>query len=107
MKFLLTALLVTSTLVTSPKVQAMEIVAIVVGGSVSTIALSGTAAVLGGARFKTEIYQEALDVVATGDETLMSSELAQILDDIKASNPEIANVDDLELLEAIINGEIR
>lgn len=88
------------------KANAMQIVAIVVGGSVTTVALSGAAAVLGGAEFKSEAYYEALDVVATGDLSFVTPGVAQIINDLRAENPALNNVDALELLTAVVESAL-
>ena len=90
----------------SQNAQAMEVVAIVAAGSVSTVALSGTAAVLGGARFKTQAYHEAMDVVASGDVSMMTPTVKKIIADLKEGNPSVRQMDDLELLEAVLNSEL-
>lgn len=106
MKNFVSAALVAITLSTafvSQSAHAMQIVAIVVGGSVTTVALSVPFAIMNG-RGKGEIFQEALDVVAAGDLSLMSPGIEQMLEDAKKANPELAQIDELELLDAILNG---
>jgi len=89
--------------------QAADIVLITVGGIVATVAIYGLGAsgygtlVLAGVQFKAQDYRQAIDVVAAGDEALITPSLAQFMEEFRRNQPEFNDVNDLQLLEAIVD----
>lgn len=99
-----TVLIAGSLITTAPKAQAAEVVGIVVGGMVSTMVVVAIPLAIHGG-LKTELYQEAVDVLATGDASFMSQELNDLVSSIKESNPALSTIDELTILDAVVNGE--
>jgi hypothetical protein len=89
--------------------QAADVVLITVGGIVATVAIYGLGAsgygtlMLSGIQFKAQDYRQAIDVVAAGDEALITPSLAKFIEEFRQNQPEFNDVNDLHLLEAIVD----
>lgn len=118
MKKFLSALVITSTLLTSavssPKAQAAEVVAITAVGVLGTVIVFGlgyagygsgilTIELAGNRAFKMENYRPALDVVASGDESLITPDIRDFLTEIRLDQPALKDVSDLVILESIVD----
>lgn len=96
------ALVLASALSLSPIAQqqahAVEIVGIVVGGSVVSLSIVAASTI----RFKAQDYSQALDVAATGDVRLVTPSLARTLAAVRASDPMFAGMGDLALITTLL-----
>ncbi|MGE3608715.1 MAG: hypothetical protein AB7I27_03930 [Bacteriovoracaceae bacterium] len=98
--------LISSTLIACALFTANVHAGEVVGGMTATMGIVAlvlsTSMVTGGHPLKTENFQEAVDAISLNDASQISQSLADKLAGLRSSNEALANVDDIELLKALI-----